>query len=109
MEIIDIKVREEDFKEARSNEYVYGVRIVRTENEEGLSSKLNTRYIYVIVILGEQIEDKSNRAKLGAKIKLFKNCEVRYALRDEDLDYGKFVSIAKNQTVRILYSSPWRY
>jgi hypothetical protein len=50
--VIDVKIPEEEFTEAQSDGYVYGVRVVRSSNEGISKSSFNTRYLYVYVKLG---------------------------------------------------------
>jgi hypothetical protein len=104
---IDVKVPEEEFTEAQSDGYVYGVRVVRS-NEGSLKSSLNTRCLYVYVKLGRRIEDRSFRAKNG-KTKLFIGCTVFYALKDEDLDNQNYCDIQYDLEVRVLSCTPWQY
>ncbi|MBD2319897.1 hypothetical protein [Phormidium tenue] len=106
--VIDVKIPEEEFTEAQSDGYVYGVRVVRSSNEGISKSSFNTRYLYVYVKLGKRIEDKSFRAKNG-KTKLFTGCTVFYALKDEDLDNQNYCDIQYNLEVRILSCTPWQY
>jgi|GEM_PF-5051119 len=106
--VIDVKIPEEEFTEAQSDGYVYGVRVVRSSNEGISKSSLNTRCLYVYVKLGKRIEDRSFRAKNG-KAKLFNGCTVFYALKDEDLDNQNYCDIQYSIEVRVLSCTPWQY
>ncbi|MFN7468621.1 MAG: hypothetical protein ACK6CP_08660 [Pseudanabaena sp.] len=100
--VIDIKVSEEDYKEAKSYGYAYGIRLVRTQSNRNSSS--NLRQFYVYVVFGERIEDKSARGSTDQS-KLFAGCTVCYALKDEDLDKDKYIDTKYNLIVRVLRSS----